>query len=66
MKDFLKKEAVTGQLNGIFPPENRTDLWGQLLWKYLNKCAAFMMNPATHNHLLVGWPTKPQLGTTSS
>ena len=37
MEDFLRKEAVNGQLNGILPPDNRTDLWGQLLWKYLNK-----------------------------
>jgi hypothetical protein len=37
--EFLKREGVTGGLNGIYPPMNRTDLWGQELRSYLRKVA---------------------------
>ena len=35
MKEFLAREAVTGHLNGKLPPDNKTDIWGQTLWNYL-------------------------------
>lgn len=37
MKEFLEKEGVTGGLHGILPPHNRSDIWGNALWSYLNK-----------------------------
>ena len=37
MPDFLKKEGLTGHLKGIKPPNNDANLWGQALWKYLDK-----------------------------
>lgn len=37
MKDFLAKEGCTGGLRGILPPNNDSSLWGQRLWKYLEK-----------------------------
>jgi len=39
MEEFLSKEAVTGGLRGIVPPQNSTKIWGQALWSYLNKVA---------------------------
>ena len=40
MEEFLAKEAVTGGLHGIYPPENSTQAWGQKLWKYFNVVSA--------------------------
>jgi len=37
MKAFLEKEALTGGLHGVFPPNNDTDIWGAQLWSYLDK-----------------------------
>lgn len=39
MEEFLAKEAVTGGLHGILPPQNSSKIWGQTLWSYLNKVA---------------------------
>jgi hypothetical protein len=36
---FLKREGVTGRLNGIYPPMNETDLWGGKLTSYLRSVA---------------------------
>lgn len=37
--EFLKREAVVGGLNGKYPPDNRTDLWGRELAQYLRQVA---------------------------
>lgn len=37
MRDFLTREGVTRGLKGELPPGNATDIWGQKLWKYLDK-----------------------------
>lgn len=37
--EFLKREAIVGGLNGKYPPENRTDLWGRELAQYLRQVA---------------------------
>lgn len=37
--EFLKREGVVGGLNGIYPPMNKTDLWGRELALYLRKVA---------------------------
>ncbi len=39
MDDFLLKEAVTGGLHGELPPNNSTQINGNVLWKYLDKVA---------------------------
>eukprot|EP01038_Epipyxis_sp_PR26KG_P011327 gene11327-15191_t len=60
MEEFLKKEAITGQLNGHFLPENATHIWGRMLWGYLvgvadasptwfNKYVAFSKYSDDHN-----------------
>lgn len=30
---------MTGGLHGIYPPTNKSDLWGSELWSYLSKVA---------------------------
>jgi len=37
MKEFLEKEGMTGNLKGVLPPNNKTDITGDLLWQYLEK-----------------------------
>jgi hypothetical protein len=39
MEDFLGNEGVTGGLKDILPPGNKTDVWGDKLWSYMNKVA---------------------------
>ena len=40
MQEFLQKEGITGHLRGIYPPGNKTDIWGtQVLWPYLDESA---------------------------
>eukprot|EP01038_Epipyxis_sp_PR26KG_P009771 gene9771-13143_t len=39
MKEFLEKEAITGNLKGIIPPSNDTSITGGELWSYLHKVA---------------------------
>jgi len=39
MKEFLEREGITGNLKGIFPPNNNTDITGNKLWKYLEEVA---------------------------
>jgi hypothetical protein len=39
MQEFLEKEAVTGGLKGVLPPQNSSQIWGQALWNYLTKVA---------------------------
>lgn len=39
MKEFMEKEAVTGGLRGILPPNNSSKIWGQALWDYFRKVA---------------------------
>jgi len=39
MKEFLEREGIVGNLNGIYPPDNNTDIVGHRLWKYLEKVA---------------------------
>lgn len=40
MDEFLEKEGVTGGLKNILPPKNSTQIWGELLWRYLSKVSA--------------------------
>jgi hypothetical protein len=37
--EFLKREGMVGGLKGIYPPMNKTDLWGRELSLYLRKVA---------------------------
>ena len=57
MPEFLRKEAITGQLRGILPPDKRTDLWGRELWDYLIKWAVLTSLPLRINFSTTGWPT---------
>ena len=57
MPEFLRKEAITGQLRGILPPDKRTDLWGRELWDYLIKWAVLTSLPLRINSSTTGWPT---------
>ena len=44
MKIFLEKEGLTGHLRGLYPPGNRTDIWGtHTLWPYLDKSAGIIL-----------------------
>ena len=40
MQEFLEKEGITGHLRGMYPPGNKTDIWGtSTLWPYLDESA---------------------------
>merc|ERR1711871_76451 len=41
MPTFLGKEGVTGHLKHILPPQNKTNIWGGKLWRYLDKVADY-------------------------
>jgi hypothetical protein len=43
MEDFLQKEGVTGGLHKMVPPGNKTDVWGDPLWRYLNQVGLAMV-----------------------
>lgn len=41
--EFLKREGLTGHLHGLYPPGNRSDIWGvKDLWPYLDKVCIFV------------------------
>lgn len=39
MKEFLEKEAITGNLHGKYPPNNTTEIYGPRLWNYIQHVA---------------------------
>jgi len=44
MKEFLEREGITGNLKGIFPPNNNTDITGNKLWKYLEEVSVIAVD----------------------
>lgn len=51
MKEFLEREAVTGNLKGgVLPPGNSSDVWGGALWAYVEKASD--IHPAWYGRFL--------------